>query len=49
MKFKYDRLYSVGGAFEAGEIETYRPGCVQVLDKGEWQIYEDNLKAKTGV
>lgn len=40
-------LYTVGGGFLAAN-DLNRPGCVQTLTNDNWQIYEDDLKQKTG-
>ncbi|WP_276893201.1 two-component regulator propeller domain-containing protein [Hallella bergensis] len=40
-------LYTVGGGYLA-VTDLNRPGCVQVLNNGNWQIYDDDLKQKTG-
>ena len=41
-------LYTVGGAY-GGLVESGRPGVVQVLQDGEWTLYESDLTSKTGV
>ena len=42
MYFLNDRLYTSGGGWTTGK--TYgRPGCVQVLEDGEWTIYQDDF------
>lgn len=46
MRFANGKLYSCGGGY--GAYELYRPGTVQVLSDGEWQIYEDDIAQKTG-
>ncbi len=47
MKMVQGKLYTVGGGYLA-VIDLNRPGCVQVLNNGNWQIYDDDLKQKTG-
>lgn len=42
MRFANNRLYSCGGGYGAA-IELYRPGCVQILNNGEWDIYQDDF------
>lgn len=48
--FLNNKLYSVGGYFKAGNIETNRPGIVQVWDKptNVWSIYQDDISSITG-
>ncbi|MDO4158994.1 MAG: T9SS type A sorting domain-containing protein [Prevotellaceae bacterium] len=42
MYFKNNRLYTSGGGWTTGA--TYeRPGCVQVLNNSEWNIYQDDF------
>lgn len=49
MRYLNNRLYSTGGAFESGSVGLNHIGAVQVLNNnGEWSIYEDDLKDKTG-
>ncbi len=49
MRFKNNRLYTVGGGYGHGE-DTYRPGTVQVLSGDQWQIYQDhNIPELTGI
>lgn len=48
MRFANNRLYTCGGGYQ-DIFETNRPGTVQVMKDGEWEIYEDNLSEKTGV
>ena len=43
MYFAHGRLYTSGGGIKSGS-ELRRPGCVQVLNKGEWTIYQDDFK-----
>lgn len=47
MRMHMGRLYTVGGGFTP-TTDLYRPGCVQVLGNGQWTIFEDHLKEKTG-
>lgn len=46
MRYSGGKLYTVGGGY--GLTELRRPATIQVLDGGEWQIYEDDVAAKTG-
>lgn len=46
IKFANNQLYTCGGGFSYMELS--RNGCVQVLKGDTWQIYEDDLKQKTG-
>lgn len=46
MRFTNGKLYTVGGGY--GLAELRRPATVQVLDGDEWQVYEDDIEAKTG-
>lgn len=46
MKYHQGRLYTCGGGW--GMDELNRPGTIQVLKDGEWQIYEDDIATKTG-
>lgn len=48
MKFKHDRLYTVGGGFSSVLSLDYS-GTVQILKDGEWQILPDNIQEITGV
>ena len=46
MKYKNNRLYTSGGCPPAYRI----PGCIQVLNNNEWQIYQDeNISEQTGI
>ncbi len=47
MKISQGKLYTVGGGF-APTKELNRPGCIQVLQDNQWDIFEDNLQQKTG-
>lgn len=46
MKFMYGALYTAGGGWTYNELD--RPGTVQVLRDGNWQIYDDSIPARTG-
>ena len=46
MRYSGGKLYTVGGGY--GLTELRRPATIQVLDGREWQIYEDDVAAKTG-
>jgi hypothetical protein len=49
MRYKNGSLYTTGGGFGHG-IETNRPGTIQVLTDGEWNIYQDTgISEQTGV
>ncbi len=48
MRFSNNRLYTVGGLFKSGSVSMNNPGMVQVLQDGEWTIYQDNLSTITG-
>lgn len=47
MRMHQGKLYTVGGGFMA-TTDLVRPGCVQVLSRGQWTIFEDNIQEKTG-
>lgn len=47
MKFKHDRLYTVGGGISSVLSLPYA-GTVQILKDGEWQILPDNVEEITG-
>ena len=47
MRFHNGRLYTVGGGYNV--VQDLRlPGCIQVMQDGEWQMYEDDLSNKIG-
>lgn len=46
MKFYQGSLYTCGGSY--GLEEMGRPGTVQVLKEGQWQIYQDDIATITG-
>lgn len=48
MTFKNDRLYTAGGAFQPEGIALYLKGIIQVLQQGQWNIYEDDIEKTTG-
>lgn len=48
MKFANNRLYTCGGAFLSGISITNRPGTIQILKDGNWQILQDQLRSITG-
>lgn len=48
LKFANNKLYSVGGLFDAGQTDLNRPGTIQVLGDNKWQIYQDRLNTITG-
>jgi len=47
LRFKNGKLYSCDGIMK-GKFDPNLPGTIQVWDGNEWEIYEDNLKEKTG-
>ena len=47
MRLYKGKLYTVGGGYSVVK-DLFRPGCIQVLDKDEWTLYEDNLSDKIG-
>jgi len=47
MRFKHDRLYTVGCGFIA-TMEMQYPGTIQILNNDEWEILPDNIKDVTG-
>lgn len=48
MRFVNNLLYTCGGLW-GHLIDAGRPGTIQVLDKGNWTIYDDSIAAKTGI
>ena len=48
MRFVNNLLYTCGGLW-GHLIDAGRPGTIQVLDKENWTIYDDNIAAKTGI
>ena len=48
MKFANNRLYTCGGGYE-NLTESNRPGTIQIMKNGEWEIYEDDISEKTGL
>ncbi len=48
MKFANNRLYTCGGAFLSGISTVSRPGTIQILQDGNWQILQDQLHSITG-
>lgn len=43
MYFLNNRLYTSGGGMKSSMTNYKRPGCVQVLEDDEWQIYQDDM------
>jgi len=41
--FKNNRLYTSGGGWRLGS-EYFRPGCVQTLKDGKWNVWQDDFK-----
>ena len=48
MRFVNNLLYTCGGLW-GHLIDASRPGTIQLLDKGNWTIYDDSIAAKTGI
>ena len=48
MRFVNNLLYTCGGLW-GHLVDAGRPGTIQVLDKGNWTIYDDSIAAKTGI
>lgn len=48
MRFVNNLLYTCGGLW-GHLIDEGRPGTIQLLDKGNWTIYDDSIAAKTGI
>ena len=48
MRFVNNLLYTCGG-LRGHLIDAGRPGTIQLLDKGNWTIYDDSIAAKTGI
>ena len=48
MRFINNLLYTCGGLW-GHLVDAGRPGTIQVLDKGNWTIYDDSIAAKTGI
>lgn len=48
MRFVNNLLYTCGGLW-GHLIDAGRPGTIQVLNKGNWTIYDDSIAAKTGI
>jgi len=42
MKFVNNQLFTTGGEYTS-YLEKVYPGCIQVLNDGEWQIYQDEF------
>lgn len=47
LRYANGRLYTCGG-ITAANFDPGIPGTVQVLTGDDWQVYEDDLQAKTG-
>lgn len=47
MKFDNGQLYTCGGGYNVIQ-DMNRPGCIQLLNNNEWNIYEDNFHEATG-
>lgn len=47
MKFDRGQLYTCGGGYNVMQ-DMRRPGCIQLLDNQEWNIYEDNFHEAAG-
>ena len=48
MRFVNNLLYTCRGLW-GHLIDAGRPGTIQLLDKGNWTIYDDSIAAKTGI
>ena len=48
MYFLNNRLYTSGGGWDTG-TEYKRPGCIQVLENDEWDIYQDDMSLPNDV
>ncbi len=48
MKYAYNQLYTCGGGF-GHQIETLRPGTIQIWNGDNWNIYDDDIASKTGI
>ena len=48
IRFVNNLLYTCGGLW-GHLIDAGRPGTIQLLDKGNWTIYDDSIAAKTGI
>lgn len=46
MRFKHDRLYTVGGAYNCVQ-DAGRPGIIQILNDDEWTILGNDVIEKT--
>ena len=47
MRFKHNRLYTTGGGYGV-VYDLLRPGCVQILKEGEWQVCDDKETSEIG-
>lgn len=47
LKFHNNKLFSAGGGWNAA-LDLGRAGTVQVLDNGDWTVYEDDIASRTG-
>lgn len=43
MYFLNDRLYTSGGGLSSANSSYRRPGCIQVLENDDWDIYQDDM------
>lgn len=48
MKMHNGKLYSCGGGYNVISDLNY-PGCIQLLNNGKWEIFQDNIENKTGI
>lgn len=46
MRFQNNKLYTCGGGWNTNDL--MRAGTVQVLSGDDWQIYQDDIAARTG-
>ena len=47
-QFANGKLYTTGGYYLSGITSMNYPGTIQVLENGNWTIFEDGLSEKTG-
>lgn len=48
LKMYNNKLYSCGGGFDITSEKNY-PGAIQVLNDGEWTIFQDDITKFTGI
>lgn len=47
LRFKHNRLYTSGGGYSV-VTDLFRPGCVQILNGGEWTVCDDKENSTIG-